>query len=461
MTTTYREFVERKSQLGSESGFVPLWMPEFLFDFQQSLVDWSVRRGRAAIFADCGLGKTAMQLVWAENVARQTNRPVIIIAPLAVAAQTVREAEKFGIEAKVSRDGTVHRLTVTNYERLHYFNSTDFSGAVADESSAIKAFDGRRRKQVVRFFSKLPYRLLCTATPSPNDFIELGTQSECLGIMTQSDMLGFFFRETEGMRHTVFKEDDFWNKLKWWFKPHSEQPFWRWVSSWARALRSPADIGFDGSKFVLPPLEYQKHITDVPFIPKGELFPRPAVWLHEQREERHRSLNERCEKVAELLTHDKPAIAWCHFNEESELLAKLIPDSVEVAGKHSDDFKESALNDFAKGNVRCLVSKPKIACWGMNYQHCGDMSIFPSFSFEQFYQAVRRCWRFGRVGPVVVRVVSALGESEVLDGLRRKQQQAETMFASLVKYMNDSLSMYSNDGHTKKTALPTWLKKEI
>ncbi len=454
----YADFIRSKSQVGGMSGFSPLWMPSFLFDFQASLVEWAVRKGRAAIFADCGLGKTPMQLVWAENVARHSGKPVIVVAPLAVAHQTQREAEKFGIDAKVSRDGSVHRITITNYERLHYFNNADFAGAVADESSAIKAFDGRRRKQVVRFFSKLPYRLLCTATPSPNDFIELGTQSECLGVMTQSDMLGFFFRETDNMRHTVFREEDFWNKLKYWFKPHSQEPFWRWVASWGRALRSPADLGYDASRFVLPPLEYVKHVTDIPYIPKGELFPRPAIWIHEQREERHRTLHERCEKAAELLNRPgEPGIAWCHFNEESELLAKLIPDSVEVAGKHSDDYKETALNDFALGKIRVLVSKPKIACWGMNYQHCGNMTIFPSFSFEQFYQAVRRCWRFGRIGPVTVNVVSALGEAEVIEGLKRKQQQAETMFESLVKHMNNAASMMSEDGHTKTAKLPGWL----
>ena len=456
-STDYRAFIERKSQVGNACGFEPAWLPDFLFDFQRHLVEWAGRLGRAAIFADCGLGKTPMQLAWAENVARHTGKRVLIVSPLAVAAQTKREADKFGVEANLSRDGSLHRITITNYERLHYFNQKDFIGAVADESSAIKAFDGRRRKQVVRFFSKLPYRLLCTATPSPNDFIELGTQSECLGVMTQSDMLGFFFRETENMRHTIFKNDDFWNKLKYWFKPHSEQPFWRWVASWGRALRSPADLGYDASRFVLPPLEYKKHVTDVPFIPKGELFPRPAIYLHEQREERHRTLHERCEKAAELLKHDRPGIAWCHFNEESELLAKLIPDSVEVAGKHSDDYKEQALNDFAQGNIRVLVSKPKIACWGMNYQHCGDMTTFPSFSFEQFYQSVRRCWRFGRKGPVVVNVISALGEAEVIDGLTRKQKQAETMFASLVKYMNAALKMTSDDGHDKPVAVPPWL----
>jgi hypothetical protein len=456
----YAAFLAKKTQLGGDHGFEPRWLPGYLFDFQRHLVDWALRRGRAAIFADCGLGKTIMQLVWAENVVRHTGRPVLVMTPLAVAPQTAREAERFGIDAAVSRDGSVKpRVTITNYERLHYFDPADFAGAVADESSAIKAFDGRRRKQVVRFFSKLPYRLLCTATPSPNDFIELGTQSECLGVMTQSDMLGFFFRETEGMRHSIFKNDDFWNKLKWWFKPHSEQPFWRWVASWARALRSPADLGFDGSRFVLPPLYYHKQVLDVPYVPAGELFPRPAVWLHEQREERHRTLRERCEKAAELLTaHDRPAVAWCHYNEESELLARLIPGSVEVAGRHPDDYKEAALNDFALGRVRVLVSKPKIACWGMNYQHCGDMTTFPSFSFEQLYQAVRRCWRFGRRGPVHVHVVSALGESEVLDGLARKQEQAERMFQSLVKYVNHSLTMTSRDGHETPTAAPPWLK---
>ena len=426
--------------------FYDLEVPGFFNYFANGLVSHN-----------CGLGKTPMQLVWADNVARKSGKPVIIITPLAVAAQTKREAMKFGIDADVSRDGKVHRITITNYESLHKFNSADFTGGVADESSAIKAFDGRRRKNVVRFFSKLPYRLLCTATPSPNDFIELGTQSECLGIMTQSDMLGFFFRETENMRHTVFREDDFWNKLKYWFKPHSEQPFWRWVSSWSRALRTPEDIGFKDDRFKLPELRINKAVIDVPYIPKGELFARPAIWLHEQREERHRTLNERCEKVTELVKHDRPAITWCHFNEEGILLAKLIPDAVEVAGRHSDEFKEQALNDFATGGFRVLVSKPKIACWGMNYQNCGDMTFFPSFSFEQLYQGIRRCYRFGRTDPVNVSIVSALGESEVTDGLERKKQQAERMFAQLVKYMNDAMHMVSDGTHATATLMPAWL----
>lgn len=455
----YREFLLSKSQLNAGDGFDPLWLPDCLFGFQRQLTDWAIRQGRAAIFADCGLGKTLMQLVWAENVARKTGKRVLVVSPLAVAPQTVREGQKFGIECTLSRDGKPYRIGITNYESLHKHDATDYIAAVGDESGAIKAFDGKRRKQVVRFFSKLPYRLLCTATPSPNDFIELGTQSECLGVMTQSEMLGYFFRQVADMpqRHTVFREGDFWNITEYAFKPHSEQPFWRWVSSWARAIRKPSDIGFPDDGFILPELTYRQHVLDIPFIPVGELFHRPAITLREQREERHRTVEQRCAKVAELLNHAEPAIAWCHFNEEGTTIAKMIPDSVEVAGRHDDDYKEAALNDFAMGNIRVLVSKPKIACWGMNYQHCGSMTFFPTFSFEQFYQGIRRCWRFGRKDPVTVNIVSAEGESRVIDGLSAKQKQAERMFSSLVRHMNDALALMGSDQHNRPAAQPAWL----
>lgn len=458
----YREFVKRKSQLGGNAGFDPVWMPDFVqgdFQFQASLIEWALRKGRAAILADCGLGKTPMQLVWAENIVRKTSGNVLVITPLAVSAQTVREGEKFGIECRQSRDGTVHRgITVTNFEMLHLFDAGSFVGAVVDEASALKAFDGKRRKEITRFVSKMQYRLLATATPSPNDYIELGTLSECLGVMTQSDMLGYFFRPTENMRHTVLKEDDFWNRLKWHFKPHSEQPFWRWVTSWSRALRNPSDLGFDGSRFVLPELEYRHHVLDVPFIPDGELFPRPAISLHEQRKERRRTVAERCEKVRELvMAHDRPAVIWCHFNDEGDQLEEIIPDAFQVAGRHSDDEKEARLNAFTLGQIRVLITKPKIGAWGLNWQHCGDIVTFPSHSYEQFYQAVRRCWRYGRTGKVIVDIVSAEGESGVISGLQRKQVKADRMFESLVQHMNDSLEMFSRDGHTRSINLPAWL----
>jgi hypothetical protein len=454
----YSDFLCRKLDLGPGDGFEPIEIPEFLFPFQRHLVDWAIRRGRAAIFAAVGLGKTPMQLVWADNIVRQTGKPVIVITPLAVSYQTEREAYKFGIDAKVSRDGSFPApIVITNYERLHYFDSKDFIGVVCDESSAIKSFNGKRRKQVVRFCGKLPYRLLCSATPSPNDFIELGTQSECLGIMTQSDMLGYFFREAKYMRHALFKEGDFWNDVKWSFKPHSEQPFWRWVSSWARALRLPSDMGFEDDGFILPPLQIDHHIVENKYIPPGELFARPANTLKEQADERKATTKDRAEKVRELVTGDSTAIVWCHLNEEGIELARVIPDAIEVAGRHSDDYKEERLNEFALGNIRVLVSKPKIACWGMNYQNCSHMTFFPTFSFEGFHQGIGRCYRFGQKNRVRVDVVSSPGESHVIEGLSTKREQAERMFGSLVKYMNDAMAMQGEDGHTQELILPPWI----
>lgn len=459
MSSDYQTFLATKTQLGEACGFEPLWLPDFLFDFQRSLVEWALRKGRAAVFADCGLGKTPIQLAWAENVVRKTGGKVLILAPLAVSMQTQREGEKFGIEVFVSRDGSSPKgITVTNYERLHYFNPEYFVGAVADESSAIKAFDGKRRKQVTRFFSKLPYRLLCTATPSPNDFIELGTASECLGVMPQSEMLGYFFRENENRRHSVFTDDKY--SLEWTFKPHSEQPFWRWVASWSRALQKPSDLGFEDERFILPPLNIHHQVIDAPFIPDGELFPRPAITMREQREERKRTVPQRCDKVAELVNaHDRPAIVWCHYNAEGDYLEKAIPGCVQVAGCHDLEDKEAKLTDFAMGRTRVLVTKPKIGCWGLNLQHCGDMTFFPTYSYEGFYQGIRRCWRFGRHGPVNVEIVSAQGESAVMAGLERKQEQASHMFASLVRHMNDALAMLSKDGHDKPVIIPSWLRR--
>jgi hypothetical protein len=465
-TLEYAAFLHRKTQLGPGQGFEPLWIPDFLFDFQKHLTRWAILQGRAGLFEDCGLGKSVQELVIAENVARFADGRVLIFTPLAVAAQMQREAEKFGIEARVCRDGNLPkgiRLIITNYERLHYFDPADFIGAIGDESGAIKAFDGKLRKKVVRFFAKLRYRLTATATPSPNDFIELGCQSECLGVMTQSEMLSYFFRQTENMRHTVFKEGDFWNRTKWTFKPHSEQPFWRWVSSWARAIRSPADLGYCDAGFRLPPLNYHRHVLDIPHVPPGELYHRPAVSLQEQKDERKRTVAQRCDHVAALLNSaaagNEPAIAWCHLNAEGLDLARRIDGAVEVAGRHDDDFKEAALNDFALGNIRVLVTKPKIGCWGMNYQHCHRMSFFPTYSFEQFYQGVRRCWRFGQSNQVDVHIVSAEGESRVMDGLDLKCQQNIAMFDALVRYMNDAMAMHGEDRHHQDLALPQWLQE--
>ncbi|MCP4540282.1 MAG: DEAD/DEAH box helicase [Chloroflexi bacterium] len=403
-------------------------------------------------------GKTPMQLVWAENVTRKTNKPVLVMTPLAVSAQTQREAEKFEIEVNRSRDGKHSGgIVITNYERLHYFDPSEFAGVVCDESSAIKAFDGKRRKQVTRFLSKMPYRLLCTATAAPNDYIELGTSSEALGYLTQSEMLAMFFRSSDKQRHSLFREGDFWNRDKWFFRAHSQTPFWRWVCSWARALQKPEDLGCDGAAFILPELEIQQHIIESTWCPPGELFPRLAKTLREQRDERKRTMQERCEKVAELVKHGRSAVVWCQYNAEGDMLEKLIPDAVQVAGKDTDEDKEARLNAFTLGNERVLVTKPKVGAWGLNWQHCGHQVMFPSHSFEQYYQAIRRSWRFGRKNPVHVDIVTTSGESGVTANLQKKQDKATAMFASLVAEMNNEYLVKTENQHTQSLEVPPWL----
>ena len=454
----YQEFLRNKSQLGTDDGFEPVFMPDYLFDFQKALVEWSLRKGKAAILADCGLGKTPISLVWAENVARKTNGNVLILTPLAVAYQFLREGEKFGIEIHRSKDGIIKPgITVANYERLHYFNPDNFQGVVCDEASAIKSFDGKRRKDVTRFLSTIKYRLLGTATPAPNDFIELGTLSEALGYLGQIDMLGMYFRNDEKTIHRFKKDGDFWNSHKWFFKAHAEVPFWRWVCSWARALRKPSDLGpFDDSRFALPALNIEQHVVKTEHLLPGELFPIVACTLREQRAERRVTMLERCAYTANLVNHDHPAVVWCHLNPEGDMLEKMIPGSVQVAGCDSDEDKENRLNDFTQGNVRVLITKQKSGGWGLNWQHCGNHLFFPSYSFEGYYQAIRRSYRYGRTSPVNVDIVTTEGEIGVTENLKKKQVKADEMYTNLVKEMNNALGIQQIDTHIKEMEFPAW-----
>jgi hypothetical protein len=455
----YAEFIRRKSQAGRAHGFDPLWIPSFLKDFQKSLVEWSVMKGRAAVFAGTGMGKTVIQLVWAENIVRKTDSNTLILAPLAVAPQTVREAAKFGIEAMVSRDGVIRsRITVTNYEQIHKFNPADFTAVVGDEMACIKAFDGKRRKEVTRFMSKIPYRLACTATPAPNDYIELGTIAEAIGEMPQSEMLSIFFHASDNKRHSLFREGDFWNRDKWFFRPHAQTPFWRWVCSWARACRKPSDLGdFDDAPYVLPRLIVNQHIIKTDWRAPGELFARVARTLKEQRLERRRTMAERCEKVASLVRHGGQFIAWCQYNEEGDRLADLIKDAVQVAGCDSDEVKEERLEAFALGKVPGLITKPKIASWGLNYQNCGHQAFFPSHSFEQYFQAVRRSWRFGRKDPVNIDIVTTEGEAGVTANLQKKERRAEKMLDSMILEMHNGSRIDHVEDHINQVDLPEWL----
>jgi superfamily II DNA or RNA helicase len=453
---TYKDFLDQKTHEGAAHGFDPVFMPDQLFDFQQSLVDWAVRKGRAAIFADCGLGKTAMQLTWAENVARHTGKPVLILTPLAVAAQTIREGEKFGIKCRRSSDGTVSgRIVITNYERLEHFKPADFAGVVCDESSILKSFDGARRNEITDFMRKVPYRLLATATAAPNDFIELGTSSEALGYMGHMDMLARFFKNDQ---NNLTSRRMYGEAPKWRFKGHAEQPFWRWVTSWARACRQPSDLGFDDGRFVLPGLSEVDHLIETATVPEGMLFAIPATDLREQRAEKKRTVVERCQQVASMVADTgQPALVWCHLNEEGDLLEQLIPGAVQVSGKDKDETKERRLIDFAEGRSRVLVTKPKIGAWGLNFQICSHVTYFPSHSFEQYYQSVRRCWRFGQKNPVTVDIILTEGERRIMENLHRKRLQAEQMFGNLVAEMNHSLKIQRKEYNTTPIEVPSWL----
>lgn len=454
MASDYAQFLDNKVHRSDRTGFAPVVSAPWLFDFQSHVVDWATRKGRAAIFGDCGLGKTPIQLVWAQNVVEHTNRPVLVVAPLSASSQTVREAEKFGIPAYQSRDGKHDgraRIVVTNYEKLHLFDSGDFSGMVCDESSILKNFDGVTKAAITEFMRRLPYRLLATATAAPNDYIELGTSAEALGEMGYTDMLGAFFKNDESSLAPLS------HATKWRFKPHAERSFWRWLCSWSMAFRRPSDLGFDDGPFQLPPLTVNVDTIEASRPLDGYLFTMPAATLQEQRLERRATLTARCEAVAMKADTNESFVAWCHLNDEGDLLEELIPGAKQVSGADSDEEKEEIFEAFRTGELRALVTKPKIGAFGLNWQHCAHMSFFPSHSYEQYYQAVRRCWRFGQTRPVVVEVITTQGEADVLGNLQRKADAADKMFSEMVEHMHEAQGIRRKPLQVERPTLPSWL----
>lgn len=456
----YQEFLESKSQYGSKTGFTPTFLPDWLFDFQHFLTSWMIEHGRSACFADCGLGKTPMQLVWAQNMIEHTNKPCLYITPLAVSMQTVKEAKKFDIDAELSKAGHISgkKIIVTNYERLHYFKPDDFGAVTCDESSAIKNFHGKHKAEVTEFMRTIKYRSLWTATAAPNDYIELGTSSEALGELGYMDMLGMFFKNDANNCSTKRDRRNGGKDQNWRFKGHAETAFWRWVTSWARAMRKPSDLGYDDTRFILPELIENEHIVESCKPLPGFLFALSAANFREERMERRQTIVERCECAAKLANEKNDyTVLWCHMNDEGDLLEKLIPGSVQISGKDCDEKKEEAYAGFYEGTIKKLITKPKIGAWGLNWQHCNHVISFASHSYEQYYQQVRRCWRFGQKREVTVDLIASEGEVGIKNNMRRKSEAANKMFSSLVQEMNNSVKITAKKGYTEKTEVPSWL----
>lgn len=429
MTEDYNRFLLSKRRTDPPTGLTSIPdLPDSLMDFQDALTTWALRRGRAAIFAGTGLGKTIMELSWANSIHEATGKDVIILAPLAVAAQVVSEGNKFGIRANraASQDEVKPGITVTNYQKLDAFDVSRFVGVVLDESSILKALDGKTKSQLIARFKQTPYRLAATATPAPNDYMELGNHAEFLGVMQHTEMMSTFFVNDQSTTQ------------KWRLKGHAEQDFWTWMGSWSVMLRSPEDIGYDGSRFDLPPLNQHQHTVETSKGPEGMLFKDEAQTLQERLAARRSSIDERVAHAASITPATGAFVWWCHLNDESEKLCKAISGAAEIRGSDKESVKEEKLKAFANGDIRVLVTKPSITGWGLNWQHCSNTGFVGlSDSFEQVYQAIRRFWRFGQTKPVNVHFVAADTEGAVVENIRRKEHQADYMAEKMVEHMAD------------------------
>jgi superfamily II DNA or RNA helicase len=418
----YGSFIHTKHRDFSGSGIAPESTGSHLFEHQRLLVEWALRKGRSAIFADTGLGKTAIELEWARQVAAHGR--VLILTPLAVAAQTTREAKRFGVDVSNARQDDGARIVVTNYDNMHNFDASLFTGVVLDESSILKNFTGAMRNSLIASFSSTPYRLACTATPAPNDHTELGNHAEFLGVRTRVEMLAEYFVHDGG------------STKDWRLKGHAVDPFWDWVGSWGAVLRSPADLGIDAAGFALPPLRMTEHIIAADHtqaFSQGRLFADVASSLNEQRGLRRDTLAERVDACSKLATGKSQCLIWCELNDEADAIVAAIPGAVQVAGSDDPEVKTERLLGFADGSIRVLVTKPKIAGFGMNWQRCQRM-VFAgaSHSFEQTYQAIRRCWRFGQTKPVDVTIVRHELDGPIVDNYRRKEAEAARMQSEMV-----------------------------
>lgn len=454
----YAAFLDAKRHTLDSHGFEPGWMPGGAFDYQQHIIAKAVRKGRIGIFADTGLGKTLIQVAIAENIVRKTNGRVLILTPLAVAFQFIDEANRIGVDdISHSKDGKISKkITVCNYERLHLLDPDDYVCVMLDESSILKNFAGKTRDQIVAFIKKVPYRFLSTATPSPNDFIELGNSSEALGYLGYMDMLTKFFRSNQNSVDSNNRNIG----EKFYLKPHAERDFFAWVNQWSVMVKKPSDLGFSDKGYELPPLRVNKHTVhnEQTWCIDGQaaLFAQPAQTMTEVREEQKLTVAERCQKAAQL-AEGKTSVYWCNLNEESALLKTLDADAIEIVGGMSIDQKEEILVAFAQGKIKRLITKAKMTSMGLNWQHCNHTVFFPTWSYEQYYQAIRRFWRFGQKHEVTCDMVISEGQERVIEALDQKTQKAIELYGNLVAAANQDFSIKTKD-FNQSIQLPEFLK---
>jgi hypothetical protein len=452
----YQDFLKTKQHLIGQFGFDPIWMPDIAFDFQQFIIEKALKKGRMAIFADTGLGKTLIQLSIAENIIRKTNKKVLILTPLAVAFQFVEEANKIGVsDIEYSKDGKYSKnIVVCNYERLHYFDPADFVGIILDESSVLKNFNGKVKDKVTVFSKKIKYRFLSTATPSPNDFIELGTSSEVLGYMGYMDMLGRFFKNNQGSSDSRNRNIG----EKFYLKPHAEKDFFAWVNQWAMMVKMPSDIGFSDEKYILPELLINnivvKNQSLIDLNGQIQMFTPIAKTRSEILHEQRQTVEERCQKAVEC-AHGKTSVYWCNLNDEGNMIAEMDTSAVQISGKMSIDQKEETLIAFSSGQIDRLITKAKMTSFGLNWQHCNHTVYFPTFSYEQYYQAIRRFWRFGQKKPVIVDRVISDGQKRVITAIDQKTQKAIDLYEKLTNNVNHYEE--KQNSYSAKMDLPLFL----
>ncbi len=456
---TYEDFLLNKTSTNIDYGINPIYIPDTMFDFQRHITEQCIRKGRMAGFIDTGLGKTFIELITAYNFILGTNKRAIIITPLAVAFQFISEAEKFGIsDIEYSKDGKFKsKLVVCNYERLEKFNPNDFECAILDESSILKNFKGAIKQIVTVFMRKIKYRFLFTATPSPNDYIELGTSSEALGYMGYMDMLTKFFANNENN----IRPQDIGNKF--YLKPHAKHDFFRWVKSWSISMRKPSDLGFSDDLFILPELTINKYPVknDKNWIEDGQilLFGKIAKRQSEVQQEQKMTIENRCEKAVELASMHDTSVYWCNLNPEGDLLRQIDRNAVEIKGSMDIDKKEEILLAFSKGQIKKLITKPTITAFGLNWQHCNHTVYFPTFSYEQYYQAIRRFWRFGQKNPVTCDMVFSDGQKRVIDTLLVKSDKANELFNCLNSELNDQFEISKRE-FKNNVKLPLFINYE-